>query len=67
MKNNRYFRSHITVLVSGLNQIKLLNELNKQGILIKNLQKIDFSHLKLTLRAKDRVKSFAILEKMCYT
>ncbi len=67
MKNKRYIRSYITVLVTGLNQVKLLNELNKEGILVKNARKIDFSHLKLTLRAKDRVKSFAILEKMCYT
>ncbi len=67
MENSTYFRPHLTVLVTGCNQVKLLNALKKQGIRIKNVSKSDFSHMHITIEKKDRVKTFAILERMCYT
>jgi len=53
--------------ISGFNQTRLLNELSRAGVCITGILRESASKMRLNVSKKHLVKTFAILEKLCYT
>lgn len=53
--------------VTGFNQLRLLYELKKQGVAVFDAVKKAQNRIVFSVKTKDRAKTFAICERMCYT
>ena len=55
-----------TYLVTGRNQLILIEKLQKAGVNLKKIENIDAKRLKITIDSKDRLKFFAICKNSWY-
>ena len=62
--SKRAFRVRLTV--EGLNQLRLIKTLTDAGVRVYDVQKLKIDCLKMTIKSKDKAKTFAILQKLCY-
>lgn len=53
--------------IEGYNQNRLLNECMKQGVTLYETERVSACELRVKVAARDLKKTFAILEKLCYT
>ena len=62
-----YILGFIRVEIRGLNSEKFLTELSKKNIAIKNLVRLEYNRILLSVDYLQRRKLFAETNKMCYT
>ncbi len=55
-----------TFSVKGLNQDRLINDLVKKGVEVKNVRKSSNKFMKITINKAEEKKFFAITKNMCY-
>ncbi|MCL2556694.1 MAG: sporulation protein YqfD [Firmicutes bacterium] len=70
MENNKklpLLKSIIKIEISGLNQMRIINLLNKEGVILLDIIKHSPKLLSITINKKDSIKTFALLKNMCYT
>ncbi|MCL2676006.1 MAG: sporulation protein YqfD [Firmicutes bacterium] len=60
------FKATFRLRVTGLNQTRLLNVLNKE-VTLKNIKRVSPKILEFTISKKESEKAFTTLQKMCYT
>lgn len=53
--------------IDGLNQMRLLNTLRNEDVIILRTEFLTPSHMRIAVRRKDLSKGVAILERLCYT
>jgi len=59
-------KSVIKLRIHGFNQMRTINSLNKEGIILSDIIKHSPKLLSVTINKKDALKTFALLKKMCY-
>ncbi len=52
--------------IKGLNQLRLLNTMRREGVRIKRTRIVSQSEMRISLPRKDLNKGVAILERLCY-
>lgn len=66
-----YFRMSltdcVTLEINGFNQTRLLKELTDGGVKIAGIRRFGSGRMHIRIRKKQREKTFAICESMCYT
>ena len=57
----------VTLEINGFNQTRLLKELSDGGVKISGIRRYGSNKMQIRIRKKQREKTFAICESMCYT
>lgn len=61
------FNRKKTFVVSGLNQVRLLNKFTGDGLKVFAVKKLSPSEMRLAVAVKDLDKAIAIMQNLCYT
>jgi len=60
-------KSDLRIQVEGFNQMRTLNTLNNEGVVLRDIFRLSPKALNITISKKDGKKTFAFLDKMGYT
>lgn len=59
-------RNKLRISVDGLNRVRLIKQLTKEGVSLENIRNEQGEPMKFTINSSNKQKTFAILKKLCY-